>query len=100
MNPFERSSGLQTSFRIQSLTFWHCTRYRRFKFKTGPLNISDQHLLKIKNEGVHNVSRMSLSVGLIGVQETAKFGGSLRSVDFCYHKFKNVFKTSKRPCKH
>ena len=59
MNPFERSSGLQASFKILSVTFRHCTRHRRFKFKTKLLNISDQHLLKIKNYGVHNVSRMS-----------------------------------------
>ena len=60
MNPFERSSDLQASFKIQSLTLWHCTRYRRFKFKSGLLNISDQHLLETKNYGVHNASRMSL----------------------------------------
>ena len=60
MNLFEHSLGLQASFRIQSFTFWHCTRYRRFKFKTGLPNINDQHILKIKNYGVHSASRKSL----------------------------------------
>ena len=60
MNPFERFSGLQASFRIQSLAFWCCTRYGRFKFKTGLLNISDQHLLKIKNYDVRNAFTMFL----------------------------------------
>ena len=64
MNPFERSSGLQASLRVQLPTSWSCTRYRRFKFSSGLLNISDQHLLKTKNYGVHNTSRMSL-LGLL-----------------------------------
>ena len=33
INSFERSLGVQASFRIQSLSFWYCTRYRRFKFR-------------------------------------------------------------------
>ena len=48
--------ALQVSFVIQSLTFWPSTTYRRFKFKTGLLSISDQHLLKIKNHCIHNAS--------------------------------------------
>ena len=47
--------------RSDTITYvWHCTRHRPFKFKTGLPNISDQHLLKIKNYGVHGASRMSL----------------------------------------
>ena len=53
MNPFDECSlGFQALFRIQSLTFWHCS--------TGLLNISDLYLSKIKNFGVHNASRMLL----------------------------------------
>ena len=32
----------------------------------------------------------------IGVQETVKLGGPLRSADFCYYKFKNVSKAGVR----
>ena len=47
--------------RSDTITYvWHYTRHRPFKFKTGLPNISDQHLLKIKNYGVHGASRMSL----------------------------------------
>ena len=60
MNSFERSTGLQASFRVQSLTFWNCSRYWCFKFNSGLLNISEQYLLKTKNYGVHNTSRMFL----------------------------------------
>ena len=55
MTPFERS------FKPRS-------RYNHLRFstpldtlKTRLLNISDQHLLKIMNYGVHNSSRMCLS---------------------------------------
>ena len=60
MNSFERSTGLQASFRVQSLTFWNCSRNRCFKFNSGLPNISEQYLLKAKNCGVHNTSRMFL----------------------------------------
>ena len=60
MNTFECSLYLHISFRTQSLMFWHCTRCKLFKFKTRLLNISDQHLIKIKNYSVHNTFRISL----------------------------------------
>ena len=91
MNPFEWSLSLQASFRIQSLMFRHCTRYRCLKFKTGLLNISDQHLLKIKNYGVHNTSRMPL-LDLLEYRRLPSLEGFQGSADFCYHKFKNVSK--------
>ena len=80
MNPFEHTCGLQSLFRIQSLTFWHWTRYELFKFKTEMLPECPLHPYS------------SIKVGLIQLQETAKFGGPSRSADFCYHKFKNVSK--------
>ena len=47
--------------RSDTITYvWHCTRHRPFKFKTGLPNISDQHLLKIKNDDVRNAFTMSL----------------------------------------
>ena len=52
--------NVSQAFRTQSLAFWCCTRYGRFKFKTGLLNISDQHLLKIKNYDVRNAFTMFL----------------------------------------
>ena len=96
MNPFERSSDLQASFRLRLLTFWYITRYRRFKYMTGLLNVSDKHLLKTKNYGVHNASRMSLSVELFDVQEITKFGEPSGSACFFYHKFPNVSKAGVR----
>ena len=79
-NPFEHTSGLQSLFRVQSLTFWHCIRCKRFTFKTRMLPEFPLY------------TYTSIKVGLIQVQETAKFRGPSESADFCYHKFKNVSK--------
>ena len=46
-------SGLVRDTVTYVLAFYYI---RRFKFKTGLLSISDQHLLKIKNHCIHNAS--------------------------------------------
>ena len=94
MNLFERLSGLQSSFRIQSLTLCHWNRFRHFKFKTGLLNISEQHLLKIENFGVYNSSRCPCWTYWIPEDHQAR--RPPRSADYCYHKFKNVSKAGVR----
>ena len=89
-NLFQCFSGFKTSLRIQSLTFWHCLRYRRFKFKNIQLKVRDQHLLKIKNCDDHNDSRISLfdlleyrrlpsSEGLQGLQTFATINSRMFS---------------------
>ena len=86
------TQGLQGSFRIQSLN-----RYRHFNFKTRLLNISHQHLLKIKNYGVHNVSWMPLLELLeYTTPSTLPFGRPSRSADICYHKLKSISKAGIR----